>query len=105
MRLRFTGFMWDEGNVAKCQKHGVPLSDIETLLTSEKFVMIPDEAHSRTEERFAAIGRGEVSLRIFLVVFTMRDSGGISLLRPIAARFMHRKERKRYEEALAKIQD
>ena len=31
MNLRVSGFDWDEGNRAKCQKHGVPMIEIEDL--------------------------------------------------------------------------
>ena len=32
MRLRVSGFDWDEGNRGKCQKHGLSISQIEAFL-------------------------------------------------------------------------
>jgi hypothetical protein len=38
-----------------------------------------------------------------LIVFTLRGQGGARLIRPISARFMHRKEIAYFEEAIARI--
>lgn len=37
----FDGFLWDEGNIGKCQKHGLSLAQIEQALSTIRFV-IPD---------------------------------------------------------------
>ena len=50
------GFDWDCGNREKCQKHGVPLSVIESLF-DRLIAVFPDPAHSTAEQRFTAIGR------------------------------------------------
>ncbi len=51
--------------------------------------VVPDPAHSRIEERFKAIGT--TAGRHILVVFTLRRRQGDILIRPINARYMHRK--------------
>lgn len=57
----------------------------------------PDFAHSVAETRFLAIGSGGGS-RLIFVAFTLRERGGVRLIRPISARYMHRKEVASYEE-------
>jgi predicted DNA binding CopG/RHH family protein/uncharacterized DUF497 family protein len=67
-----SGFDWDDGNRAKCQKHGVSLEEIEGLFA--RSVMIrPDIAHSIAETRFLAIGRGPAG-RYLLIAFTIREN-------------------------------
>ncbi|WP_238360546.1 BrnT family toxin [Iningainema tapete] len=39
------GFDWDEGNLKKCQKHGVSIEEIEALFLSEVRIA-PDPQHS-----------------------------------------------------------
>jgi uncharacterized DUF497 family protein len=60
-------------------------------------VQIPDEAHSRTEQRLRAIGKTAEGRTIF-VVFTLRRRGDDIIIRPISARYMHAKEVKSYEK-------
>ena len=88
-------FDWDESNRAKCQKHGVSTAVVEHLF--QRGVMIlPDEAHSHAEQRFRAIGRDETGRALF-VVFTWRERGTDRFIRPISARYMHKKEIEHYE--------
>jgi uncharacterized DUF497 family protein len=94
--MEFTGFDWDGGNSAKCLKHGVSLEAIEWLF-QRGVVVLPDDAHSRRERRFRAIGRTAEGRAIF-VVFTLRRRGAATFIRPISARYMHAKEVKRYAE-------
>lgn len=63
--------------------------------------VFPDPAHSTTEERFKAIGRTEAGRMVF-VVFTLRTLHERTLIRPISARYMHRKEIAAYEEEASK---
>ena len=58
---------------------------------------LPDETHSRTEQRLRAIGKTAERRAIF-VVFTLRRRGDEVLIRPISARYMHDKEVKNYEK-------
>ena len=60
-------------------------------------MQIPDEAHSRTEQRLRAIGKTAEGRTIF-VVFTLRRRGDDIIIRPISARYMHAKEVKSYEK-------
>jgi uncharacterized DUF497 family protein len=100
MGLRFGGFDWDAGNSDKCQRHGVSRATIEAAFR-RPVAVFPDPAHSRAEERFKAIGKADEA-RSVLIVFTLRRSHGATLIRPISARFMHRKEVAYYEEAIAR---
>ncbi len=57
----------------------------------------PDPGHSLTARRFRCIGRSRDGRTVF-VVFTIRERGGRRMIRPISARYMHRKEIERYAE-------
>jgi uncharacterized DUF497 family protein len=94
----FDGFDWDEGNREKCRKHGVSLQEIEELFDIDP-IILPDIAHSHAEQRFYAVGRLS-SLRHLFVVFTLRIDARGKMIRPISARFMHRKEINTYEKAI-----
>lgn len=96
MNTIVSGFDWDIGNRVKCQKHGVSIDEIEGLFT-RPIMILPDTVHSAAEERLWAIGRTEASRYVFLV-FTVRERGGQGLIRPISARYMHRKEIDGYEK-------
>jgi uncharacterized DUF497 family protein len=98
--LRVAGIEWDEGNRHKCQKHGVSLAAIESLFQRPMLVE-SDPAHSEREERLKAIGRTDEG-RGVLIVFTLRKRAGRTFIRPISARYMHRREVERYEEETAK---
>ena len=95
--VEIDGFDWDEGNLAKCQKHGLSIEEIEALF--RKVIQVaPDRRHSDAEERQLAVGRSTTGRPIF-VVFTIRQRDGRTLVRPISARYMHAKEIERYEQA------
>ena len=64
---------------------------------SPGLVILPDEAHSKKEQRFRAVGRTEQGRAMF-VVFTLRQRGIDVLIRPISARYMHKKEADHYAE-------
>ena len=101
--MDFDGFDWDIGNRGKCKKHGVSVAEIEDLF--ERHVLIaPDPSHSATEVRFKAIGKTRLG-RSVLLAFTVRRSGADILVRPISARYMHRKEVDYFEKAAAKPQN
>jgi len=100
MGLDVAGFDWDKGNREKCQKHGVSQAAIESLF-SGPLTVLPDSAHSGVEERLKAIGRtGEG--RAVLIVFTLRKKGENTFIRPLSARYMHRKEVEHYEKETEK---
>ena len=96
-------FDWDAGNLAKCLKHGVSAAEIEALFISGPRVG-RDEKHSELEDRYVAIGRNGAGRPIF-VVFTLRSMGTKEFVRPVSARYMHRKEIERYEQKAAPDKD
>ncbi len=95
--MKFAGFDWDDGNREKCQKHGVTQSELEAMFGGMVAIK-PDLAHSNAETRLLGIGRGSDGRHIF-VAFTIRTRDGKNYLRPISARYMHRKEVEHYEQA------
>jgi len=97
MDLVVEGFDWDEGNRAKCQRHGVSIEEIEAVLGGQPRVA-PDPAHSADEDRLIAIGRNQRGRPLF-VAFTIRERNDKLLIRPITARYMHARELRRYEAA------
>ena len=97
MNLQVNGFDWDEGNRTKCQKHGVPVAEIEWLFEHDPWVA-PAPKHSAEEDRLIAVGRTSIGRSIF-VAFTVREKGGSRLIRPVTARYMHTKEIAAYEKA------
>jgi len=96
MDATVAGFEWDDGNRAKCQRHGVSIAEIESLF-ARPVMVLPDDAHSGAEERLRAVGRTAGGRHVFLV-FTIRRRGGERYIRPISARYMHRKEIESYEK-------
>ncbi len=99
--MRVAGFDWDEGNRSKCRKHGVSTVAIESLF-HRPIAVLPDPLHSKSEERFKAIGNTDKGRAIF-VVFTLRTRRGKTIIRPISARYMHRKEMDHYEKETATL--
>jgi uncharacterized DUF497 family protein len=100
--MQVAGFDWDASNRSKCQKHGVSAAAIEDIFRASVAVF-PDPLHSKSEERFKAIGRTKEGRGIF-VVFTFRTRRGKRLIRPISARYMHQKEMDHYEKETATAQ-
>ena len=96
MTVQANGFDWDKGNRGKCEKHGLSTSVIENLFT-RPLAILPDAAHSQRERRFCAIGRTDKGRGVF-IVFTLRRKGDELLIRPISARYMHKKEIDAYEK-------
>jgi uncharacterized DUF497 family protein len=72
------------------------IAEIEQVFEGTVAVF-PAPVHSRREERFKAIGLANKGRHVF-VVFTIRERGGDRLIRPISARYMHRKEVEHYEK-------
>ena len=100
--MTVAGFEWDEGNRRKCRKHGVSQEEIEAMF-HQPLSVFPDPAHSPHEERFKAIGKSHEGRNI-LIVFTIRQRQESRLIRPISARYMHRKEVEHYEKEIARTQ-
>lgn len=91
------GFDWDDGNRSKCEKHGVAIETIEALFRANRLLVQQDIVNSKAETRFRAIGKTLTGRSVF-VVFTVRNRHGQQLIRPISARYMHRKEVDAYEK-------
>jgi uncharacterized DUF497 family protein len=96
MNLRVSGFDWDDGNRAKCQKHGVSIPQIEALFAHDPRIA-PDPQHSADEDRLIAVGRTSAGRPVF-VAFTIRTKNKRRLIRPVTARYMHAKEIAAYEK-------
>jgi uncharacterized DUF497 family protein len=95
--MEFDGFDWDSGNRVKCQQHGISIAAIESIFQGP-VVILPDKENSLGEQRYRAIGTTVEGRKAF-VVFTLRERDGATRLRPISARYMHRKEVQAYEKA------
>jgi len=74
--------------------------DIESIFQGPVSVF-PDPEHSGEEERFIGIGKTEKHRNV-LVVFKLRRKDDVVLIRPISARFMHKKEIDYYEKETSK---
>ena len=99
--MNIAGYQWDQGNRTKCQKHGVSISEIEGMFLRPVSVF-PDVAHSDEEERFIAISTTEEGRHI-LLVFTVGEHDGERLIRPVSARYMHKREVDHYEKEAADV--
>ncbi|WAP69900.1 BrnT family toxin [Jiella pelagia] len=95
MTRTIAGFDWDHGNWPKCGKHGVGKAEIEGLFQAAPMVL-KDRYPEEVESRFNAVGRTQAGRHLF-VVFTLREKDGNTLIRPLSARRMHRKEIEKYE--------
>jgi hypothetical protein len=96
MKLPIAGFEWDEGNVSKCQKHGLSISEIEKFLRQDDNRIVADFKHSGQQEQ-RIIASGTLGKKLVFVGFTLRSREGGIFIRPISARYMREKEAKRYE--------
>ncbi|PIP73212.1 MAG: hypothetical protein COW89_03075 [Nitrospinae bacterium CG22_combo_CG10-13_8_21_14_all_47_10] len=103
IKIKGLGFDWDVGNREKCRKHGLDLLEIEAFFQQNPVYITPDIDHSQMEKRYLAAGRSSTE-RLMLVVFTFREGAGGILIRPISARYMHRKEARKYEDETSKIE-
>ena len=94
--MKVTGFEWDEGNWPKCGEHGVSREEIEHMFACAR--VSPDLLHSQEETRYIVVGRSHLGRAMFVAFAIKRIQGGLHLIRPISARFMHDKEAQGYEE-------
>lgn len=86
------GFEWDKGNIDKNRiKHLVSSSECEQIFFNHPLLIQNDISHSKTEERYYALGKTDRN-RFLFVVCTIRNY----LIRVISARDMSPKERKVY---------
>ena len=89
------GFDWDKGNISKCQKHGLTVDEIESLFNNNPMMDV-NIKHDLKEQRIQAIGKTYLNKHAF-IVFTLRRRNNLLLIRPISARYMHKKEIEYYE--------
>lgn len=89
-----TGFQWDAGNSEKnWLNHDVSRAETEQAFFTRPVLLKPDLQHSRMEERYYLLGRTKAGRRL-TIVLTIRDT----LVRPIMARDMSRRERRLFVE-------
>ena len=92
-----TGFQWDEGNAEKNWiRRGVSQGECEEIFFKSPLLVVVDQAHSKAQRRYYALGRTEAGRGLF-AVFTIRAG----LIRVISARDMSREERKEVRRAQA----
>ncbi|HCG03271.1 MAG TPA: hypothetical protein DEV93_22380 [Chloroflexi bacterium] len=89
-------FEWDAAKAdANFAKHGVSFGEASTVFQDSLSVTVSDPRHSRSEERFAILGRSADG-RLLAVFHTDVDDR----VRIISARPATRRERATYEEEL-----
>jgi uncharacterized DUF497 family protein len=90
----FDAVDWDDGNLAKLEKHLISKEEVEEALESV-LAVVDDPSHSLLERRLRAVGRTQTGRWVF-VALTVRERDGAVLVRPISARYMHAREIARY---------
>jgi len=93
------GFDWDDGNWPKCGKHGVSRDEIEYVISVARFVV---DDPNPGEKRLRTVGRTKFGRYVF-VAFALREKEDGLYIRPISARYMHRKEIEQYEKEVARL--
>lgn len=87
-------FEWDKGNIGKIyQKHGITPNEAEEVFLDKNILIIDDIKHSKSEERFMAIGKINQGSVLFLA-YTIRKNK----IRIISARKADKIERRLYEQ-------
>ena len=81
----------------------VSIAEIESLFDAAVFVG-PDATHSAIEQRFRAMATTSRGQWVFLA-FTWRIKNGRRLVRPISARYMHKKETAAHEKEISRLQN
>ena len=85
-------FEWDKGNSGKNWiRHKVMKGECEQVFFNEPIIVLKDDKHSQTENRWFLLGKTDTE-RLLFVVFTIRGNA----IRVISARDMNKKERKNY---------
>ena len=98
MKIEVLGFDWDESNIEKCKKHGLNIEEIESCFRQRNILVAPDVKHSQLEKRYLAIARNIKNDRLVFIAFTFRKKNKLKVIRPISARYMHKKEIEKYEQ-------
>ena len=95
VEIKFDGFDWDRGNIAKIQNR-IPIEVIEELF-NQRLIIKEDNRHSLTEDRYIAMGISS-DKRLIIIAYTIRVKEGKNFIRVIPARYTHKKEKDAYEE-------
>ena len=89
-----TLFIWDaDKNKTNIRKHGVSFNEASTVFSDENAILVSDEEHSDSEERFIMIGLS-ANLRLLVVCHCYRESD--TVIRIISARKAINKEDELY---------
>lgn len=67
------------------------------MFSSHEIRIAPEPTHSHIEDRLIAVGRTAEGKPLF-VAFTFRRIAGQLFIRPVSARYMHKREIARYEK-------
>jgi uncharacterized DUF497 family protein len=87
-------FQWNKAKAAvNLRKHGVSFDEAQTVFLDPLSLMVQDDGHSNSEDRFVIIGRS-ARKRLLVVVFTDRNRE----IRLISARSATKGERNTYEK-------
>ena len=91
-------FEWDDNkNQANIEKHGISFEEAASVFQDEGALIIADEEHSESEERFILIGFSfKANLLVVCHCYREKDSA----IRIISARKADKKERQKYIERL-----
>lgn len=92
---KLEGFEWDQGNLEHIKKHEVGYKECEEIFVNKPLRVNKDENHSKTEERWEALGKANNG-RLLFIVFTIRSNK----IRVISARDQNKKERREYKRSL-----
>ena len=88
-------FEWDSRKAtANLPKHGVSFEEAETVFLDDDAVLVRDEEHSLSEDRFLILGFS-YHLRMLVVCHCYRESKDV--IRIISARKATKAERLQYE--------
>lgn len=96
----YHAFDWDEAKAAANEaKHGLALADgAEAMRRASVWVLRDDDRHDYGERRIQClVADPDVTGALLMVVVTLREP----VLWVISVRLANRKERKRYEQAIA----
>ena len=85
------GFDWDDGNRDKTwEKHRVSDGEAEEIFFNDPLVAGSDDAHSKSERRYFALGQTNAG-RLLFVAFAIQET----LIRVVSAREMISREVRR----------
>lgn len=76
-------------------------AEIESVIAAARFVVDDPSSH---EKRYRTAGCAPTGRHVF-AVFMYRERAGSVYIRPISARYMHRKEIESYEKEMARLEE